>query len=72
MKSKELLKTLCKSGMVDGSIHTGKSILEANYNVLEGKVFPKQEYFYSFKQLSLIHNAMIRTSQGAIVYLYLI
>ena len=70
MKAKELLKTLCKSGMVDGSIYIGKSIIDANYEVLEGKVFPNKEYFYSFKELTLVHNAMIKTNHGAIVYLY--
>ena len=70
MKAKELLKTLCKSGMVDGSIFTGKAIIDANYQVLEGKIFPNKEYYYTFKELTLVHNAMIKTSQGAIVYLY--
>lgn len=70
MKAKELLKTLCKSGLVDGSIYTGKSIIDANYKVLEGKVFPNKEYFYSFKELTLVHTAMIKTNQGSIVYLY--
>lgn len=70
MKAKELLKTLCRSGMVDGSIHTGESIIDSNFKVLEGRVFPNKEYFYSFKELGLIHNAMIKTNQGSIVYLY--
>lgn len=71
MKAKELLKSLVRCGMVDGSIHTGKSILDARFKVHEGKVMSNKEYFYSFNKISLmIHNAIIETSDGTIVYLY--
>lgn len=71
MKAKELLKVLCKYGMAEGGIFIGKSILDANFRVLEGKVFPKVEYYYTFKQLCCeVHSAIIKTNQGSIVYLY--
>lgn len=73
MKAKELLKQLCKSGMVDGNIFTGKSILDAHFQVLEGKVYQNKEYFYSFKEVGmLVHSAMIKTNQCSIVYLYVL
>lgn len=68
--AKELVKELCKSGRTEGSIIKGQAILDAYYKVLEGKVYNQKEYYYTFKQMSLIHSAMVRTSQGSIAYLY--
>ena len=70
MKAKDLLKAICKSGRAEGSIIKGEAILDSYYRVLEGKVYNQKEYYYTFKQMSLIHSAMVRTSQGSIAYLY--
>ena len=71
MKVKELLKALCKAGMLEGYLYFGNVILDSNPQILEGKVYPKKEYFYSFKQVGLVvHSSKIKTTQGSIVYLY--
>lgn len=71
MKAKELLKILCKFGMADGYVYSGKVILESQPSVIEGDIIACKEYYYSFTEVPFAnHKAIIETSQKSVVYLY--
>lgn len=71
MKSKDLIKAICKSGMIDGSIYEGKSIKESYLRLEEGSISSKKEYFYTFTKVGYIEpDAVIITVCNEKVYLY--
>lgn len=71
MRSRDLIKAICKSGMIAGDIYNGKSIKESCISIVEGSISPKEEYFYTFKKVGYInHDAIILTSSFEEVYLY--
>lgn len=71
MKAKVLIKALEKSGRLSGSIHTGSCIRQILIKIERGKILPRKEYFYTFRQVGYIEPDVIAiTTANERVFMY--
>lgn len=71
MKAKDLLKALCKSGILEGDIYSGEKIEDGTLRILEGEVVSTNDYFFSSTRIGFEHyDAKIEAKSGTVFFLY--
>lgn len=71
MRAKVLINALVRSGRLSGSIHTGSSIRQILIKIESGKILPRKEYFYTFRQVGYIEPDVVAiTNANERVFMY--